>query len=95
MYTCILIHSAKKETHKGILSILNQNFSVTLLDIDSECLLLKNYQSILQKLSKNKSQFSTLQVTLKLVPCMTTTGGQHCSAPPRHRLNQISHIVYW
>jgi hypothetical protein len=26
---------------------------------------------------------------------MTTTRGQHCSAPPRHRLNQISHIVSW
>jgi hypothetical protein len=32
----------KKETHKGILGILNQHFSVTLLDIDSECLVLKN-----------------------------------------------------
>jgi hypothetical protein len=32
---------------------------------------------------------------LKLVPCMTTTRGQHCSAPPRHILNQISHIVSW
>jgi hypothetical protein len=41
------------------------------------------------------SQFSTLPVTLKVVPCMTTTRGQHCSAPPRHRLNQISHIVSW
>ena len=41
MYTFMLIHSAKKETHKVILGILNQNFSVTLLDIDSECLLLK------------------------------------------------------
>ena len=37
-----VIYSAKKETHKGILCILNQIFSVTLLDIDSECLLLKN-----------------------------------------------------
>ena len=26
---------------------------------------------------------------------MTTTRGQHCSAPPRDRLNQISHIVSW
>jgi hypothetical protein len=25
----------------------------------------------------------------------STTRGQHCSAPPRHRLNQISHIVSW
>jgi len=33
------------------------------------------------------SQFSTLPVTLKLVPCMTTTRSQHCSTPPRHRLN--------
>ena len=41
------------------------------------------------------SQFSTLPVTLKLVPCMTTTRGQHCSAPPRHRLNQICYIVSW
>jgi hypothetical protein len=41
------------------------------------------------------SQFSTLPVTLKLVLCMTTTRGQHCSAHPRHRLNQISHIVSW
>ena len=39
--------------------------------------------------------FSTLPVTLKLVPCITTTRGQHCSAPARHRLNQISHIVSW
>jgi hypothetical protein len=36
------IHSAKIKTHKGILDILNQIFSVTLLDIDSECSLLKN-----------------------------------------------------
>jgi hypothetical protein len=41
------------------------------------------------------SQFSTLPVTLKLVPCMTTTRGQHCSTPPRNRLNQVSHIVSW
>jgi hypothetical protein len=34
-----LAYTAKqKETHKGILCILNQNVSVTLLDIDSECL---------------------------------------------------------
>jgi hypothetical protein len=26
---------------------------------------------------------------------MTATRGQHCSAPPWHRLNQISHIVSW
>jgi hypothetical protein len=32
----------KKETHKGILGILNKTISVTLLDIDSESLLLKN-----------------------------------------------------
>ena len=36
------VHSAKKETHKGILGILIQTFSVILLDIDSECLLLQN-----------------------------------------------------
>ena len=24
---------------------------------------------------------------------MTTTRGQHCSAPPRHRLNQIAFLV--
>ena len=36
------IHFAKIKTHKGILDILNQEFSVTLLDIDSECSLLKN-----------------------------------------------------
>ena len=41
------------------------------------------------------SQFSTLPLRLKLVPCMTTTRGQHCSAPPRHRLNQICYIVSW
>jgi hypothetical protein len=41
------------------------------------------------------SQFSTLPVTLKLVPCMTTTRGQHCSTPPRHRLNQFSNIISW
>jgi hypothetical protein len=32
----------KIKTHKGILGILNQKFSVTLLDIDSECSLLKS-----------------------------------------------------
>ena len=41
------------------------------------------------------SQFSTLPVTLKLVPCMTTTRGQHCSTPPRHRFNQFSNIISW
>jgi hypothetical protein len=48
-----------------------------------------------KKIKVSLSQFSTLPVMLKLVPCMTTTRGQHCSAPPRHRLNQISHIVSW
>ena len=32
---------------------------------------------------------------LKLVPCMAITRGQHCSAPPRHRLNHNSHIISW
>jgi hypothetical protein len=36
------IHSAKIKTHKGILGILYKQISVTLLDIDSECSLLKN-----------------------------------------------------
>ena len=34
-----------------------------------------------QRISKKKSAY-------QLVPCMTTTHGQHCSAPLRHRLNQ-------
>jgi hypothetical protein len=33
------------------------NISVTLLDIDSECLLLKNEQSIFQRISKKKSVY--------------------------------------
>jgi hypothetical protein len=56
MYVFNEIHFPKKETYKGILGIfihvflymyfytciLNQTFSVTLLDIESECLLLKH-----------------------------------------------------
>ena len=41
------------------------------------------------------SQFSILPVTLKLVPCMTTTSGQDCSTPTLHRLNQFSNIISW
>ena len=37
-------------------------FPVTLLDMDSECLLLKNLQTILQRIS-GKSQFKTAQHT--------------------------------
>ena len=50
---------------------------------------------IIEKLTVHTTEdIGTFPVTLKLVPC-TTTRGQHCSAPPRHRLNQISHIVSW
>ena len=39
----------KKETHKGILGILNQNCSVTLLDIDSN-------KFIIEKLTVHTSE---------------------------------------
>ena len=62
------------------------NISVTLLDIDSECLIFKK---LLQRISKKKSVYHS-SAHLKLVQCMTTTRGQHCSAPSRHRLKYIS-----
>jgi len=37
----------------------------------------------------NLSQFSTPQVTLKLVPCITTMRAQHCSTSHRYRLKSI------
>jgi transposase len=33
--------------------------------------------------------------SLKLVPSMTTTRGQHCSAPPRHRLIKFLTLFFW